>query len=290
MRLPDNKFLCALAAVLALSGCATSHSASPVAGPPSLGPSGDYPVVLGDPFTIDGKVFTPVDKLNYDEVGYAQADADGGAGISASHRTLPLPSYVEITSLETGHTILVRAERRGPMSGDGLISLSEGAMAQLGASGRTPVRVRRVNPPEQERALLRSGASAPQRMATPMTLVAVLKRKLPGTTTPVAELPAPKIEPVATPIEPAVVHKLEAAPAPAPAPAPAGPHFVVQAGAFSQKANAERVAKQLAGSIIPAGKLYAVRTGPFANRGLAEASLAKVRGAGYSGARIYNLK
>jgi rare lipoprotein A len=36
--------------------------------------------------------------------------------ISGAHKTLPLPSYVEVTSLESGKTILVRLERRGPMS------------------------------------------------------------------------------------------------------------------------------------------------------------------------------
>jgi rare lipoprotein A len=40
------------------------------------------------------------------------------------------------------------------------------------------VRVRRVNPPEQDRALLRSGNPAPERMATPKPLLDVLQRKL----------------------------------------------------------------------------------------------------------------
>src|SRR5690606_29754421 len=69
--------------------------------------------------------------------------------------------------------------RRGPMDGHALIGLSRGAIAQLSASNGTPVRVRRVNPPEDERALLRAGSPAPLRMDTPMPLVEVLKRKLP---------------------------------------------------------------------------------------------------------------
>jgi rare lipoprotein A len=106
-------------------------------------------------------------------------DAEGGGGISGSHRTLPLPCYVEVTSLDSGRTILVRLERRGPMQGDGLVALSPGAMAQLGLSGaHAPVRVRRVNPPEGERALLRSGQQAPARMDTPPGLLTALKRKL----------------------------------------------------------------------------------------------------------------
>jgi rare lipoprotein A len=128
---------------------------------------------------VDGQIYTPVDTTSYDEVGYAAPGNMGGAGITAAHKTLPLPSYVEVTSLVTGKTILARVERRGPMTGDRLISLSQDAQTQLGSEDGTPVRVRRVNPPEIERAQLRMGQSVSERMATPQSLVAVLKRKLP---------------------------------------------------------------------------------------------------------------
>jgi rare lipoprotein A len=143
------------------------------------GPAGDYPVVLGDPYSVDGQIYTPVDTTSYDEVGYAAPGNLGGAGITAAHKTLPLPSYVEVTSLVTGKTILARVERRGPITGDRLISLSQDAQTQLGSEDGAPVRVRRVNPPEIERAQLRMGQSVSERMETPQSLVAVLKRKLP---------------------------------------------------------------------------------------------------------------
>ena len=73
----------------------------------------------------------------------------------------------------------MRLEQRGPMDSPDLIALSPGAAAQLGlGSGKSPVRVRRVNPPETERALLRAGQEAPPRMSTPKPLLAVLQRKL----------------------------------------------------------------------------------------------------------------
>lgn len=143
------------------------------------GPAADYPIVLGEPYVVDGETFTPVDTMNYDRVGYIAADEDGGGGVTGAHKTLPLPSYVEVTSLETGRTILVRLERRGPMTPGGLLALSRGALAQLGASEGTPIRMRRVNPPEEHRALLRQGEEAPLRMDTPTSLVEVLKRRLP---------------------------------------------------------------------------------------------------------------
>ena len=143
------------------------------------GPAADYPIVLGEPYMIDGETFTPVDTMNYDRVGYIAADEDGSGGVTGAHKTLPLPSYVEVTSLETGRTILVRLERRGPMTTDRLLALSRGALAQLGASEGTPIRMRRVNPPEEHRAMLRQGEEAPLRMDTPASLVEVLKRRLP---------------------------------------------------------------------------------------------------------------
>jgi rare lipoprotein A len=135
-------------------------------------------MVLGEPFTVEGQLYTPVDTLNYDAVGYTALDQ--GGGITAAHRTLPLPSYVEVTSLTTGKTILARVERRGPMEGASLVALSPNAAAELGEGQGSPVRVRRVNPLESDRAELRSGRSAAPRIDTPKSLVEVLRRKLPA--------------------------------------------------------------------------------------------------------------
>ena len=144
-----------------------------------VGPESDYPLVVGDAFTVDGKTYVPSDTMNYDAVGYAEA-GDGGDVVTGAHRTLPLPSYAEVTSLTSGKTILVRLTKRGPMAGANLVALSPGAWAQLGLGegAKPPVRVRRVNPPESERAMLRLGQHAPDRMETPQGLLGVLKRKL----------------------------------------------------------------------------------------------------------------
>lgn len=278
----------ALTAALALAACGAGPSAQlPLARLPANGPQADYPVVIGDPYTVAGVSYTPEDVLNYDEVGFAAADPEA-AGASAAHHTLPLPSYVEITSLNTGRTILVRVERRGPMDGAALLALSPAALVQLDATTGTPIRVRRVNPPEEHRALLRAGESAPERMDTPMPLVEVLKRRLP------AQGSAPLNRPEAEPQRAADLPALAAAPAPTrppatgeTAPPPALENgFVVQAAAFSTAERARRAAEALGGAVTQAGRYYRVRTGPFATRTEAEASLAKVRAAGYSDARI----
>lgn len=296
----------ALSTAVLLTACGGANSAiAPVSATEVRGPAGDYPMVLGDPFIVDGVTYTPADVLNYDSVGFAEVAP--GDGISGAHHTLPLPSYVEVTSLETGRTILVRLTQRGPMQNSNLISLSPQAWAQLGGtpSMRLPVRVRRVNPPEAERALLRGGAQVSARMDTPPGLLAVLKRKL-----GIAQLPAPiAVSAIDTPPTPPVklaektppkpvakpVPKVEAKPKPKPKPEPtaaAKPPAVpakglfVQVGAFSSRERAESVAKSLGGSATQSGKIWRVRTGPHKDRGQADAALAKARGAGYADARV----
>ncbi|OCC24530.1 hypothetical protein MB02_03295 [Croceicoccus estronivorus] len=295
MKLPIKKYF-VLGCILALTGCGGGHVATSAPVVP-YGPAADYPMVLGAPFTVNGVLYTPADTLNYDEVGKVTLDAEGGAAITGEHRTLPLPSYVEVTSLQTGRTILVRLERRGPMTGGTLIGLSSGAMGQLGATEGTPVRVRRVNPPEQERAMLRRGERAPERMDTPMSLVEVLRRKLPVEgAAPVdpAHQASTKHIPAKGLDKPPQQQNAVAPPAQTPARAahtakPDGRGYVVQAGAFSIEENARKVAAKIGGTIDKSGNLYRVRTGPFPSRKEADASLAKIKGAGYSGARIYSV-
>jgi len=214
MRLPASAFA-ALGLTVLLTACGPDRVASvPVTPENRYGPSADYPVVLGQPFVVDGITYTPEDRLNYDQVGYA--GIDGGAdGISIAHRTLPMPSYAEVTSLETGRTILVRVTRRGPMTGGRTIDLSPAAAAQLGLKGdRVAIRIRRVNPPEAERAALRGGGEAPLRMDTPVSLVNVLRRKLDPTLAPLPVPGAPVIAPPVAQPSPDL-----AAPPPAPVPA-----------------------------------------------------------------------
>ncbi|WP_374280638.1 septal ring lytic transglycosylase RlpA family protein [Novosphingobium sp.] len=279
-------------------------------------------MVLGPVYSVGGVSYTPADVLNYDAVGIAAVSGEGGPAITIAHHTLPLPSYVEVTALDTGRTILARVERRGPMTGNQLLQLSPGAAAQLGLTTQpqAEVRVRRVNPPEPERSLLRMGQQAPARMDTPKALLEVLRRKLSqqnGELTrpeapppPVGALPggpklppvrpepqaapspAPKPAPAPVP-KPAPTPKPAPAPKPAPTPAPvaapaATPRgaLIVQVGAFSNKARAEAVASRTGATIAEGGGIWRVRMGPFRTQAEAQAALAKARAAGYSEARI----
>jgi rare lipoprotein A len=64
------------------------------------------------------------------------------AALTAAHKTLPLPSLVEVTNLETGKRITVRVNDRGPFVAGRIIDLSRAAAERLGIYGRGTAKVR----------------------------------------------------------------------------------------------------------------------------------------------------
>lgn len=68
--------------------------------------------------------------------------------MTAAHRHLPLPSFVEVTNLDNGKRVVVRVNDRGPFVGGRIIDLSYAAAHRIGMveKGVAPVRVRAVGP------------------------------------------------------------------------------------------------------------------------------------------------
>ena len=339
-----TKLLTAASAAVLLSSCGTSGGVSnadsglkPANAPTTSGVS-DFPSKLGAPYKVGGKTYTPVDVANFDDVGYAsfygqelagRPTANGEtfnpAGISAAHKTLPLPSYVEVTALDTGKTILVRVNDRGPFANDRLIDLSEGAARQLGIMGQgvAGVRVRKVNPPEPERAVLRNGRAANTRINTPDSLLVVLREnlaKLPKpravaqNTTPTAvpgTAPASNGQrsgrfiregggavstspraPVSRPPSPAQRDGRfvrEGGGTPERANLPVSGLYVVQLASFSSKARASALARKLGANVAASsdGRLYRVRLGPFNSAAEAQKGLETAKQRGYPNARVF---
>ncbi|MFC2077527.1 septal ring lytic transglycosylase RlpA family protein [Candidatus Bipolaricaulota bacterium] len=62
-------------------------------------------------------------------------------GISAAHKTLPFDTVVRVVDLETGRSIVVRINDRGPFIEGRIIDLSKGAAAELGIIERGITRV-----------------------------------------------------------------------------------------------------------------------------------------------------
>ena len=52
--------------------------------------------------------------------------------MTAAHKTLPLPTYVRVTHMDNGKSVVVKINDRGPFSGDRIIDLSFAAALQLG--------------------------------------------------------------------------------------------------------------------------------------------------------------
>jgi rare lipoprotein A len=61
--------------------------------------------------------------------------------MTAAHKTLPLPSYVEVTNLANNRSVIVRVNDRGPFHSDRIIDLSYAAASKLGILGKGTARV-----------------------------------------------------------------------------------------------------------------------------------------------------
>ena len=97
----------------------------------------------------------PTDKPTYHAEGMASwygADFHGRPtasgerydmhGISAAHRTMPLPSYARVTNLDNGRSIIVRVNNRGPFVHNRVIDLSTGSARALDFYKKGIARVR----------------------------------------------------------------------------------------------------------------------------------------------------
>jgi len=68
--------------------------------------------------------------------------------MTAAHKTLPLPTYVQVTNLNNGAKVIVKVNDRGPFMRNRLIDLSYAAAYKLGMldTGTAPVEVRAIDP------------------------------------------------------------------------------------------------------------------------------------------------
>ncbi|SDH48878.1 septal ring lytic transglycosylase RlpA family protein [Nitrosomonas sp. Nm132] len=106
------------------------------------------------PYKVRGKTYYPMSSaVGYSEKGIASwYGAESGnrtamgtrfypQGISAAHKTLPLPTKVRVTNLRNGRAIDVIVNDRGPFKRNRLIDLSHGAAKKIGLRGLTEVKV-----------------------------------------------------------------------------------------------------------------------------------------------------
>lgn len=69
-------------------------------------------------------------------------------GMTAAHKELPLPTFVEVTNLKNGRSVVVKVNDRGPFQKNRIIDLSYAAAAKLGIirTGTGLVEVRAIDP------------------------------------------------------------------------------------------------------------------------------------------------
>jgi rare lipoprotein A len=82
--------------------------------------------------------------------------------MTAAHPTLPIPSYVRVTNLDTGKHVVVRVNDRGPFIAGRLIDVSYTAALKLGMlkKGSQHVQVDRILAADGRTAMLRQDAHA----------------------------------------------------------------------------------------------------------------------------------
>jgi len=177
------------------------------------------------PYVANGTRYEPHADPHYTAVGLAswygagfhgRQTADGErfdmGGLTAAHKTMPLPSYARVTNMSNGASIVVRVNDRGPYVHGRLIDLSSRAadLLQFKNSGVGKVKVEYVgrapDSPDDTRTLLATlrtdGTPAPMPSGAPGTMLAgaavpVAAKILPVQTAQasVKAIPMPKVVP-----------------------------------------------------------------------------------------------
>jgi rare lipoprotein A len=294
------------------AGCATEPLHSITAN--RSGGTGTYRV--GVPYQIGDNWYYPHEQPGYDETGiaswygptfYGKPTADGeiydGEGLTAAHRTLPLPVNVRVTNLENGKSLVLRVNDRGPFADGRIIDVSKHAAELLGFYEKGTARVRvtylaRADLPNKIPSGELGTALASNVRAAPTAKIqaAALRSSRPRTTAkPV------RIATITPPPRPSTADSFSSDDAAEPvdvddrdAEVPNTTHLYVQAGAFGSRENAERLKENLgsAGDLFVSAserqgrELYRVRSGPYDDLETANAALARLSELGNNDARI----
>jgi rare lipoprotein A len=187
-------------------------------------------------------------------------------GMSAAHKTLPLPAYVRVTNLQNGRSIVVRVNDRGPFVGNRIIDLSYTAASKLDMlrNGTAMVEVRSLDAAPVPAP---APALAPA-LGAPITAADSAPAAAPLTASPL-EATSPPAPLAGSPLAGSTI----AGPTVTQVAVPAA--LFIQAGAFSDPKNAERLMEKLRGggygktfvrdNEIAGRRMYRVRIGPVAN-------------------------
>jgi rare lipoprotein A len=251
-------------------------------------PRGGGRYVVGQPYEVAGRWYSPAEQPQYDEIGIASWYGPGfdrhqtANGewfdmnyLTAAHTTLPLPSYAKVINLENGRVLVVRLNDRGPFVDDRIIDLSRQAAERLDITERGTARVRvqyiaRAPLDDDGTHLAAMNGGVARRPVEKKTKVEAGGEQLLATTS------------------------LASASLPSGAAAIGSARYFIEVGWFADPGNSELARLVLANlgrvDVSPfdgsSGTHYRVRVGPLKELDGAEAMLRQVIDAGYSHARL----
>jgi rare lipoprotein A len=188
--------------------------------------------------------------------------------MTAAHPTLPIPSYARITSVETGRSVVVRINDRGPFHSDRLIDVSYTAALKLGLLGKGShqVEVERLFPDDGTRIATarRAAASAAQALPPPSIAALMLQDRVDMDSAAVARPQAAAPAPDARSTVPASTSASASG-------------FYLQLGAFGREGKAEEMSEMLKKSgvsqaieIVRSGTVNRLVSGPYETRAMAQ--------------------
>jgi len=176
MRKNSLLFFCLCLLSLTLSGCWSKHKKDgpppfpvDVSRIPNAVPKIEPLSKLGNKpsYTVFGKRYYVLPtRKNYWAVGIASwygtlfhkrktsnGERYNMLGMTAAHRNLPLPTYVQVTNLENGRQVIVKVNDRGPFEPHRLIDLSYVAAKKLGMihRGTALVKIKAIDPSRPNR-------------------------------------------------------------------------------------------------------------------------------------------
>jgi len=262
---------------------------------------------VGAPYQINGVWYYPAADYYYDETGVAswygaQFDRKYTANgeifdlneLTAAHRTLPMPSIVQVTNLTNGRSLQLRVNDRGPFARGRIIDVSRRASQLLGfeTNGSALVRVTIMKEESIQVADLarRNGGDTRVLVAEAPSVAKV------EAASAISPAPSPPpAAPISTVSTPPIIAELPSLPEKVRVVSPAASaRIFIQAGAFSMRDNAQRLQARIAplGSVqvmtasVRGIEMYRVRLGPVASVEEADQLLARVVDSGYPEARI----
>jgi rare lipoprotein A len=263
------RFCLTLVLLSALTACGSRHHG------PAVAQRGFYKV--GNPYTIDGVTYVPMEEFRHTETGVASWYGPGFHGKytangevydqsdhTAAHRTLQMPCVLRVTNLDNGLSTIVRVNDRGPYARSRILDVSRAAAEELGMIGRGTARIR-IDQLEAEslamkQIALNGGGPDEQRAALNQYIAGY--RPPPPVAAPQPAPPAPAPAPPPPPTPPVTVYPSPppSAPSEPPPPPPVrkGPPTVAS------------IASAATGGYVQPGSGFYVQTGAFSSMGNAE--------------------